>query len=48
MMVTCLQHNGPTALRIPRGPGEGVPLMEEGWEHLPSVAEKRFAKAMTC
>ena len=35
MMVTCLQHNGPTALRIPRGPGEGVPLMEEGWEALP-------------
>jgi 1-deoxy-D-xylulose-5-phosphate synthase len=34
MMVTCLQHNGPTALRIPRGPGEGVPLMEEGWEPL--------------
>ena len=34
MMVTCLQYNGPTALRIPRGPGEGVPLMEEGWEPL--------------
>ena len=35
MMVTCLQHDGPTALRIPRGSGEGVPLMEEGWEALP-------------
>ena len=35
MLVTCLNHNGPTALRIPRGPGEGVPLMEEGWEALP-------------
>ena len=34
MMVTCLQHDGPTALRIPRGSGEGVPLMEEGWEAL--------------
>ena len=34
MMITCLQHNGPTALRIPRGEGEGVPLMEEGWEPL--------------
>jgi 1-deoxy-D-xylulose-5-phosphate synthase len=34
MMVTCLQHNGPTALRIPRGEGEGVALMEEGWEPL--------------
>ena len=34
MLVTCLEHPGPTALRIPRGPGEGVPLMEEGWEPL--------------
>ena len=35
MMVTCLQHDGPTAIRIPRGSGEGVLLMEEGWEALP-------------
>ena len=35
MMVTCLHHDGPTALRIPRGSGEGVLLMEEGWEALP-------------
>ena len=35
MLVTCLQHDGPTALRIPRGSGEGVLLMEEGWESLP-------------
>ncbi len=34
MLVTCLNHNGPAALRIPRGSGEGVPLMEEGWEPL--------------
>ncbi len=34
MLVTCLDHNGPAALRIPRGAGEGVPLMEEGWEPL--------------
>ncbi|MAH58027.1 MAG: 1-deoxy-D-xylulose-5-phosphate synthase [Synechococcus sp. ARS1019] len=34
MLVTCLEHNGPTALRIPRGSGAGVPLMEEGWEPL--------------
>ena len=34
MMVTCLQHDGPTALRIPRGSGEGALLMEEGWEAL--------------
>ncbi len=34
MLVTCINHNGPAALRIPRGPGEGVPLMEEGWENL--------------
>ncbi len=34
MLVTCLQHNGPAALRIPRGSGEGVALMEEGWEPL--------------
>ncbi|MGB1416832.1 MAG: 1-deoxy-D-xylulose-5-phosphate synthase [Synechococcus sp.] len=34
MLVTCLNHDGPTALRIPRGSGAGVPLMEEGWEPL--------------
>ncbi len=34
MLVTCLQHSGPTAIRIPRGSGEGVPLVEEGWEPL--------------
>ncbi|AAP99972.1 MULTISPECIES: 1-deoxy-D-xylulose-5-phosphate synthase [Prochlorococcus] len=34
MLVTCLSHDGPTALRIPRGPGEGVTLMEEGWDPL--------------
>jgi 1-deoxy-D-xylulose-5-phosphate synthase len=34
MLVTCLGHSGPTALRIPRGEGEGVPLAEEGWEPL--------------
>ena len=35
MLVTCLSHDGPIALRIPRGSGAGVPLMEEGWEPLP-------------
>ncbi len=34
MLVTCLNHNGPSALRIPRGSGEGAPLMEEGWESI--------------
>ncbi len=34
MLFTCLEHNGPIALRIPRGSGEGVPLVEEGWEPL--------------
>ncbi len=34
MLVTAIQHNGPCALRIPRGEGEGVPLAEEGWEQL--------------
>jgi len=34
MLVSSLQHSGPCAIRIPRGPGEGVPLMEEGWEPL--------------
>ena len=34
MLVTCLEHDGPIALRIPRGSGEGVTLMEEGWEPL--------------
>ncbi|MEB3271482.1 MAG: 1-deoxy-D-xylulose-5-phosphate synthase [Synechococcus sp.] len=31
MLVTAIAHDGPTAIRIPRGEGEGVPLMEEGW-----------------
>ena len=35
MLVTCLSHDGPTALRIPRGSGIGAALMEEGWEPLP-------------
>ena len=35
MLVSSLRHDGPCAIRIPRGPGEGVPLMEEGWEPLP-------------
>lgn len=34
MLVTCLQHQGPAALRIPRGSGEGVPLLDEGWKPL--------------
>ena len=34
MLVTCINHNGPSALRIPRGSGEGSALMEEGWESL--------------
>ncbi len=34
MLVTSLEHNGPIAIRIPRGSGEGVPLMEEGWKPL--------------
>ena len=35
MLVSCLNHDGPTALRIPRGSGVGMPLMEEGWESIP-------------
>ena len=35
MVVTGLQHDGPIAVRYPRGSGYGVPLMEEGWEALP-------------
>jgi 1-deoxy-D-xylulose-5-phosphate synthase len=34
MLVTSIQHDGPCALRFPRGEGEGVPLMEEGWQPL--------------
>jgi 1-deoxy-D-xylulose-5-phosphate synthase len=34
MLVTAIHHNGPCAIRIPRGEGEGVPLAEEGWEPL--------------
>ena len=32
MLVTAIGHNGPCAIRFPRGEGEGVPLAEEGWE----------------
>lgn len=36
MVVTGVNHlDGPIAMRIPRGNGYGVPLMEEGWEALP-------------
>ena len=35
MVVTGVDHNGPIAMRYPRGNGYGVPLMEEGWEALP-------------
>jgi 1-deoxy-D-xylulose-5-phosphate synthase len=35
MIVTGLEHNGPIAMRYPRGNGYGVPLMAEGWEALP-------------
>ena len=34
MLVTGLRHDGPVALRIPRGSGEGVPCLEDGWEPL--------------
>ena len=34
MIVTGVQHNGPIAMRYPRGNGNGAPLMEEGWEPL--------------
>lgn len=34
MIVTGIQHNGPIAMRYPRGNGQGAPLMEEGWEPL--------------
>jgi 1-deoxy-D-xylulose-5-phosphate synthase len=34
MIVTGIEHNGPIAMRYPRGNGYGVPLMDEGWEPL--------------
>jgi 1-deoxy-D-xylulose-5-phosphate synthase len=34
MLITSIGHDGPCALRIPRGEGEGVPLLEEGWQPL--------------
>ena len=34
MLVTSLAHDGPCAIRFPRGEGEGVPLVEEGWQPL--------------
>jgi 1-deoxy-D-xylulose-5-phosphate synthase len=36
MVVTGIQYtDGPIALRYPRGNGQGVPLMDAGWEPLP-------------
>jgi 1-deoxy-D-xylulose-5-phosphate synthase len=35
MLVTGINHNGPIALRYPRGNGYGVSLKQEGWEALP-------------
>jgi 1-deoxy-D-xylulose-5-phosphate synthase len=34
MLVTAIDHDGPCAIRFPRGSGQGVPLMEEGWQPL--------------
>jgi len=34
MLVTALAHDGPVAMRIPRGSGVGVPLLEDGWRPL--------------
>ncbi len=34
MLVTSINHKGPTALRIPRGSGLGVATMDEGWESI--------------
>jgi 1-deoxy-D-xylulose-5-phosphate synthase len=34
MLITSINHKGPTALRIPRGSGLGVAVMDEGWEPL--------------
>jgi len=34
MLITSIGHDGPCAMRIPRGEGEGVPLLEEGWQPL--------------
>ena len=34
MLVTGIEHDGPIAMRYPRGNGYGAPLMEEGWEPL--------------
>ncbi len=34
MVVTGLEHDGPIAMRYPRGNGFGVPLKSEGWEPL--------------
>jgi len=32
MLVTGVNHNGPIAMRYPRGSGYGVALADEGWE----------------
>jgi 1-deoxy-D-xylulose-5-phosphate synthase len=35
MLITGISHDGPIAMRYPRGNGHGAPLLEEGWEPLP-------------
>ncbi|MBW4434441.1 MAG: 1-deoxy-D-xylulose-5-phosphate synthase [Pelatocladus maniniholoensis HA4357-MV3] len=36
MLITGVNYtDGPIAMRYPRGEGQGVPLMSEGWESLP-------------
>jgi len=34
MLITSINHNGPTALRLPWGAGVGGAVMDEGWEPL--------------
>ena len=35
MLVTGLEHDGPIAMRYPRGNGYGVPLLADNWQPLP-------------
>ena len=44
MLITSINHKGPTALRIPRGSGLGVAVMDEGWEPL-NIGEGEIGRA---
>ena len=47
MLITSINYKGPTALRIPRGSGLGVAVMDEGWEALEIGKGEIWRREMT-